>query len=141
MSAGRICNRSVVVASPEESAREGARRMAKHNVGTLVVVDSENRPIGILTDRDITVRCVAADLDPDASLIADVMTAPVETVREATAIEDALAMMAGTAARRMPVVDEDDLLVGILALDDVLELLIEETETIGRLLSRYQPAV
>lgn len=141
MSVGRICSRSVVIASPDESVREGARRMATRNVGSLVVLDGEGVPTGILTDRDVALRCVAADLDPDSSIIGDVMTSPVETVRESVPIEDALRVMAASGARRLPVVDAEDQLVGILALDDVLELLIEETGTIGRLLQRHQPAL
>lgn len=141
MSAGRICSRSVVLATAEESVRTAARRMATRNVGSLVILDGDERPVGILTDRDVALRCVAADLDPDASLVSDIMTSPVETAREDTPIEDALATMAGSGTRRLPVVDAEDRLVGILALDDVLELLIEETGSMGRLLGKHQPAL
>lgn len=141
MSAGRICNRSVVIASPEESVREGARRMATKNVGSLVVLDGDGRPTGILTDRDIAIRCVAGDLDPDGTSVGDVMTSPVETVHVSDSIEDALGLMAASGTRRLPVVDTEHQLVGILSLDDVLELLIEETGTIGHLLQRHQPAL
>lgn len=141
MSVGRICSRSVVIASPEENVREAASRMATRNVGSLVVLDGDGRPTGILTDRDIAIRCVATDLDPDESSVGDIMTSPVETVHVSDSIEDALGMMAASGTRRLPVVDTERQLVGILALDDVLERLIEETGTIGRLLRRHQPAI
>ena len=59
MSAGRVCVREVLVATPEESVREAARRMQKADVGSLVVLDPDRRPVGILTDRDVALRCVA----------------------------------------------------------------------------------
>jgi CBS domain-containing protein len=125
----------VLIASPGETVRAAARRMADAGVGTLVVLDTEKRPVGILTDRDVAVRCVAEGRDPDATSIASLMTAPVASVQESTPIEDALARMAGVGARRLAVVDGEGRLAGVLALDDVLELLAEEAATIGRLLA------
>lgn len=133
MSAGAICVRSVHVASPDESVRTAARRMADADVGTVVVLGEERRPIGVLTDRDVAVRCVAQGLDPEATDVRSVMTVPVTCVRESTPIESALSRMTGAHARRLLVVDEDERLVGLLALDDVLELLAEEFTTIGKL--------
>ncbi len=140
MSAGRICVRTVHIASPDESVREAARRMREADVGTLVVVDDKRNPLGVVTDRDVTLRCVAASRDPDATPVAAVMTAPAHCVSEATAIEEALGCMAGRGARRLVVTDDAGRLVGILALDDVLELLVEEAEVIGRLLRGRHPS-
>lgn len=139
MSVGRICVRSVVLATPDESVREAARRMAERDIGTVVVLGPGQHPLGVITDRDIAVRCVAAGKDPDATAVSDVMTAPMVCVRESTPIEVALERMAGVQARRLGVTDDEDRLVGILALDDVLELLAEELETIGRLLLKHHP--
>jgi CBS domain-containing protein len=113
--------------------------MREAGVGTLVVVDDERRPVGVLTDRDVALRCVAERRDPDATPVAAAMTAPAVCVAEPTPIEDALQRMAGISARRLVVTDDDGRLVGILALDDVLELLVEEAESIGRLLRRRPP--
>ena len=74
--------------------------------------------------------------DPAATAVSSVMTAPPTCIHESTPIESALAHMAGAHVRRLVVVDDDKRLVGILALDDVLELLAEEAATIGRLLGR-----
>ncbi len=136
MSVGRICVRSVVVAEPDESVREAARRMRSEEVGTLVVLDSDDRPEGILTDRDVVVRCVAEYEDPDAMPVSVAMTGPARTISEEAPIEDALSLMAAGGTRRLAVTDDEERLVGMLALDDVLDLLAEEVETIGRLLGR-----
>ncbi|MDX1649558.1 MAG: CBS domain-containing protein [Myxococcota bacterium] len=136
MSIGRICIREVHVADPDESLLEAARRMRDRDVGTLVVVDAERRPVGILTDRDLATRCVAAGCDPAVTKVGSAMTVPVTTAVESTPIEEGIARMSGVPARRLVVVDEDDHLVGVLALDDVLELLVEEMETLGRLVRR-----
>jgi CBS domain-containing protein len=136
MSVGKICSRVVVTARPDENVREAAIRMGRHGVGTLVVVEESNRPVGMLTDRDIALRCVGRSLDPEVSEVGDVMTAPAATVTEETAIEDALSRMAAAGTRRLVVTDASDQLVGILSMDDVLDLLVEEASDLGRILKR-----
>jgi CBS domain-containing protein len=140
MSVGRICTRVVHTAEPDETVRAAAVRMDRENVGSLVVVDDSLRPIGILTDRDVAVRCVSQGVDPDRALVAEVMSVPVSTVLEGAPIESAIRMMAGSRARRSVVVNGAGALVGVLALDDVLELLAEEVEAIGELV-RAQSAM
>jgi CBS domain-containing protein len=140
VSTGAICVRQVEVARPDETVLDVARRMAKAGVGTVVVVAVDSKPLGILTDRDIAVRCVAQARDPAATAVSAVMTAPPTTIHESTPIETALSHMAGAHVRRLVVVDDDKRLVGILALDDVLELLAEEAASIGRLLGRRAAA-
>ena len=139
MSVGRICVRRVVIASHGDSVRQAADRMLAEDVGALVVLDAERRPVGIVTDRDLVARCIAGRRDPEQTTVGDVMSKPAARVDEATPIEDALAEMMRAGARRLPVVDDEGRLVGILALDDVLELLVEEGATIGRLLARRGP--
>ena len=139
MTAGKICVRSVHIAAPDESVRDAARRMSEAAVGTLIVVDDERTPIGLVTDRDVTLRCVAKDRDPNVTPTSAVMTAPIVCVSESTPIKEALGRMAGIPARRLGVTDADGGLAGILALEDVLELLVEEADTIGRLLKRRHP--
>jgi CBS domain-containing protein len=136
MSSGKVCVREVVIAEARENVREAALRMTREEVGTLVVLDEARRPVGILTDRDVLVRCVAPGRDPATTRVADVMSAPVISVSEATPIEDALDRMRVKRVRRLPVVGAQGTLVGILSLDDVLDLIAEETATIGRILRR-----
>lgn len=139
MSVGRICIRAVILAARDESVADAASRMEREGVGTLVVTDALDAPVGILTDRDVALRCVGRGLDPAATEVADVMTAPVDTVPEEAAIEDALSVMAAAGHRRLVVTDDEDRLVGILAMDDVLDLLVEETASIGRILRGQAP--
>lgn len=134
MSVGAICVRSVQVASPEETVRTVAARMAEAGVGTVVVLGVDRRPAGILTDRDVAVRCVAERRDPDTTDVGSVMTVPATCIQQSMPIESALSRMVGIHARRLVVVDDDERLVGILALDDVLELLAEELVSVGKLL-------
>jgi len=134
MSVGRICVRIVHLAEPGETARDAARRMAKKEIGTLIVTDVHRRPLGIVTDRDLMFHCIAEGRDPDRTRVHEVMATPVVAVPESTPIEEALAHMARDGVRRLAVVDGRGALVGVLALDDVLELLAEETATIGRVL-------
>ncbi|MBW2270496.1 MAG: CBS domain-containing protein [Deltaproteobacteria bacterium] len=135
MSVGRICVRSVATITPGETLRAAAQRMRENGVGSLVVVDGKTKPVGLLTDRDLMLRCVADAGDADEVRVAQAMSTPVVTASEAMPIEDVLSQMSASEIRRVPVVDEAGTLVGILALDDVLDLLSEEVTTIGRLLS------
>jgi signal-transduction protein with cAMP-binding, CBS, and nucleotidyltransferase domain len=143
MSVGRICSRVMVTAGPYESVRAAAVRMADSEVGTLVVTEANGAEvaIGIVTDRDIVVRCVAANLDPDSTPVSRVMTTPVQTVDEDAPVEDAVAKMAATGSRRLIVTGKAQGAVGILSLDDVLELLGEETAAITRLLEKQMPHI
>jgi CBS domain-containing protein len=134
-----ICLREVDLADPTESVLEAARRMRERRVGTLVIVDDAGKPIGLLTDRDLALRVVAAGGDPRAMSVGEVMTAHPKTASESTPIESALSLMRSGSFRRLPVVNEDGKLVGIVSLDDVLGLLAEEFELIGRLLEREAP--
>lgn len=139
MSAGRICIRNVDVIDPTESVQTAAGRMHACQVGTLVVVDQARRPIGIVTDRDITVRVVAAGKDVCTTPVLEAMTECPRTIRESTPLEDALRIMRTGRFRRLPVVGPDDRLAGILCLDDILELLAEEFAEIGQLIRAEQP--
>ena len=139
MSVGRICTREVDLAHGEEGVWQAAERMHQRAVGTLVVTDDEKRPVGILTDRDLVERVLAQALDPTATTVGEVMTHAPETVSEQDAIEQAIAIMRRTRCRRLPVVDESGQLVGLLSLDDVLQLLAEELSDVGQLLERQTP--
>ena len=140
MSVGKLCTRTVWIAQPGESVAVAARRMAEHAVGTLVVLDEQRRPVGMLTDRDIVLRVIASGKDPAATSIGDVMSHPIVRADEDTPIEDGIARMASAATRRLVVTDADGRLAGLLALDDVLDLLIEEAKSVGRLLERWRTA-
>jgi CBS domain-containing protein len=143
MSVGRLCSRVIATASPSENMRTAAQRMADHEVGTLVVVGM-GRPgqaVGLLTDRDIALRCVAGRFDPAETTISELMSTPVHTVDEHTPVEEAVARMADLGVRRLVVTGEDNSAVGIFSLDDILELIIEQMGAVGRLLKQQKPGI
>ncbi len=128
MSVALLCNREVVVAAPDTSAREAAELMRIHHVGDLVVVEQrggERCPVGLITDRDLVVEIIAQKVDPASVTVGDLMTRDVETVHEATDFWDALLHMRSCGVRRVPVVDDRGGLVGIFTFDDALELVSE----------------
>lgn len=141
MSVGRICSRSTHLADYEESVQVAADRMKDENVGTLLVTDADRRPIGILTDRDVAVRVVAPGLDARRTKVGQVMSAHPRWVREESSIEEAVATMRSLAVRRLPVVDEGERLVGLVSVDDVLELVAEELGNLGRIVGSSHPGI
>lgn len=141
MSVGRICNRSVDTAETAEGLEVATERMKQRNVGTLVVVDRDRKPIGILTDRDVATRAFGHGTDPRTLSVGDVMTRRPHAVSEDLAIEKALAVMREGPYRRLSVVDTNGRLVGLLSLDDILSLLAGEFSLIGTLVDHEGPAV
>ncbi len=140
MTAGKICVREVDLAKPDETVQVAAQRMHSHNVGSLLVLNQFSAPIGLVTDRDLAIRVVAQGLDPTDATVEQVMTQSPESVHEDTSIEEVLTRMRSGPFRRLPVVDSNDKLVGILSLDDVLNLLIDEFHEIGQLLRKESPS-
>jgi len=122
---GKVCIKPVVTASTRMTVEEAARAMRSKNVGALVVVNA-GRPVGMLTDRDIAVEVVARGMDPDSVRVGDVMHKKLMTIREDLGILDAVKTFARTGIRRLPVVSKSGLLVGVIAVDDLVMLLGNE---------------
>lgn len=141
MPIGEICSREVVFARRNESIVEAARLMREHHVGDVIVVDEREGtrvPAGILTDRDIVVEIVAKGVDPGAVTIADAMSAEVTTAREQDGIYETIEHMREKGVRRLPVVNAKGALVGLVSLDDLLDLLGDEIGSLAKLVSREQ---
>ncbi len=139
MMIGEMCNRDVVVIAKDDTITEAARLMRHHHVGALVVTAEREGltvPVGILTDRDLVVEVLAQDVDPRAVTIGDIMSAELLTARSADSLWDTLQRMRQSGARRVPVVDDGGGLQGIVAVDDILELLAEELGVLARLVAR-----
>ena len=139
MKAGELCNREVVTASRQTSIREAARLMRDQHVGSLVIVekqDSLSIPVGIITDRDLVIEILAEDVDLETVTIGDVMSYALLKVSEQESVFDTAQRMRARGVRRVPVIAESGALIGILALDDMLELLSEELSLLARLTSR-----
>lgn len=122
MHVNEICTWQLDKAAPQETVLDIARRMNDRNVGALVIVDDDDRAVGIVTDRDITIRVTAQGRDAIALPISEVMTPEPETVSEMTTAREALYAMRAGGFRRLPVVNNQKQVVGIVTLDDLLEL-------------------
>lgn len=139
MRAGEICNREVVVIDSGSSIVEAARVMREFHVGDLVVVNERHgkqAPIGILTDRDITLEIVAKGIDPETVSVGDAMSFELVTADENDEFMQVIELMRDRGVRRVPVVDADQALLGILAVDDVLDLVSEIFVDIAHLVDR-----
>jgi CBS domain-containing protein len=136
-----ICTRDFVYASPQTSVCEAAKIMRKLHIGGLIVAQVEGArqvPLGIVTDRDIVVGVVAAELSPTTLTLSEIMGPELVTAREDEDVFDAIQRMRSAGVRRMPVVAADGSLCGIVSLDDILEALAEEMNQIASLIAREQ---
>jgi CBS domain-containing protein len=128
-----------VTAHPDETVAEAAKRMRDRHVGDLLVADTQARPMGILTDRDIVVSAVAQSPDKlESLLVSDVMSRDLVTARADETLDDALNAMRTRGVRRLPVVSADGRLEGIVAFDDILEAMSEELGELVGLVAREQ---
>ncbi len=128
MLVGEYCNREVVVVEKQSSISEAARIMREHHVGDVLVIRAEGGkqfPVGILTDRDITLEIVATGTDPEGVSVADAMSFELVTVFDDDDLMHVIELMRDRGIRRIPVIDRDEALVGILTVDDLLDLLSE----------------
>ncbi len=129
MSLERFTRRELVTCTAAETAGDVARLMHERHVGSVIVVD-EGRPIGIVTDRDLVIR-VMAEGWPLTRPAREIMSQDLVTARVGEPIDHALYLMRHHGVRRLPVVDENGALVGLLALDDVLVLLSGEVSSVA----------
>lgn len=139
MNAGEICNREVVAANPNMNLAEAAMLMREQHVGSLVVcVDrlSERTPVGMLTDRDLTVAVVAKELHPRKVNVGEVMSPELFTVREKDSVAEVLRLMRERGVRRVPVVTESGALAGIVTIDDVLDIVAEQLRDVVHAIER-----
>lgn len=142
MPIGDVCVRDVVVSGQDTTVREAAKLMSQHHVGNLVVVREKaggrTIPIGIITDRDIVRNVVAEALEPATFTLGDLVARDLVTAREDQGVFECMQDMRINGIRRMPVVDRDGGLVGIISLDDLIQLLAEEMGELAKLISREQ---
>jgi CBS domain-containing protein len=118
MLVGEVMTRDVTAVSTHATVREAAQQMDQLNVGALPVCEGQ-RLVGMITDRDITVRCTAAGSSPDATQVNDVMSGDVRWCREDDQVAKATEEMSHMQVRRLPVVDRGQNLVGIVSLGDL----------------------
>ncbi len=138
MRVGEVCNREVVVIDRSATLLEAARLMRSQHVGDLVVVDEQdgNRiPVGILTDRDMVIALIAEEVPLNSVSVGDVMSFELVIARESDGWFETVERMRDRGIRRLPVVAENGSLVGILTVDDMLDLLAEQLSALVRLVA------
>ena len=139
MAITEFCVRDVVSGSRDTSVVDAAALMRREHVGNVIVVDQvggKRVPVGIVTDRDIVVEVVATGLDPKLIKLGDLVIAPLVTAKEGAGYAETVRLMSVKGIRRMPVVDADGALVGIITLDDMLRQLAGPLEALSQLARR-----
>ena len=141
MPVGEVCVREVIFCNRSTTINEAAQLMRQYHVGDLLVVDEKDGkriPVGIITDRDIVLSVVAVKLDPGVISAGDIFSEKIVTVREDQNLFDTIQLMRAHGIRRMPVVDQQGTLAGIVSVDDLVQLLAEEMSELAKLISKEQ---
>lgn len=132
-----LARSEVVTATTQTAVVDVAETMADETVGCVVITDDET-PVGIVTDRDLALRCVAEAADPTELTAQNVMTEDLETINRDAGFYEAVERMSDNGVRRLPVVD-DETLVGILTTDDLTELLANEQQELAEVIRAQRP--
>lgn len=127
-----LMTKRTVYVDQEEPVTAAARLLKRDNIGSVPVCDEKGKVQGILTDRDIALRCVAAGIDPEKTKIREIMTTGVYTVSPTDSVDDAAALMGKAQVRRLPVC-ENGTLVGMLSLADLATSTACDTEAAAAL--------
>ncbi|MDZ4844502.1 MAG: CBS domain-containing protein [Chitinophagales bacterium] len=141
MHIGAICSRETIIASPADSIQTASQQMLQYNVGSLVLVETDakgNKPVGIVTDRDIVLKVIAPELKISEVKLADIMSTKLLTAKETDDVYETLKKMRAKVVRRIPVVDEEGYLKGMLTIDDLLEFFNKEMGEVVSLFKKEQ---
>jgi CBS domain-containing protein len=136
-----ICNREVVIVGKNDAVSEVAKLMRDYHVGTVVAVeehDGRRYPVGILTDRDIVIELLAKDVDIHSVTAGDVMSREIASANENDGIIDTIRLMRQKGIRRLPVTGDDGALVGIVTVDDLLDIIAEQLQYLAALIGKQQ---
>lgn len=141
MPIGEFCNREVVYATRKTSLPEAAQLMRRYHVGDLVVVDEidgKRVPVGIVTDRDMVIEIISQSLDLNEFSVGDIMSPQLVSVQEKEGVLETIRLMRAKGIRRIPVVNQEGGLEGIVSADDILDLLAEEMAELAKVAPREQ---
>jgi len=132
-----LARSDVVTASIDESVHELAAMMHDEAVGSIVITD--DGPVGIVTDRDLTMQVLGEQADPDELMAEDVMSDGLQTIEHDAGFYEATELMSEHGIRRLPVTDADGALQGIITADDLNELLAEEHQALANVIQAQRP--
>jgi CBS domain-containing protein len=133
-----ICVLDVVTCRPSLSVWAAAQLMREHHTGDVVVVDEDDELAGIITDRDIVLEVVALGKDSTKTTVGDVMTKRTVVAGDSEDLAQALERMSTHGVRRIPVVDGEEHVVGIITLDDILHAHAKQTAQLLDVVSKEQ---
>lgn len=133
-----VARDGVMTAHPDQSAGNLATVMAEEDVGS-VLIEEDGKPVGIVTDRDLVLEVLEPRRDPGAVTAADVMTATPATMHEESGVMEATEAMYEHGVRRLPVVDANGDVAGIVTLDDLLVLLSDELGNLAGVVEAESP--
>jgi CBS domain-containing protein len=136
-----ICTTDVVFCDRQATVPQVARLLRSKHTGDVVVVDDpdgERVPVGLVTDRDIVVRVIGADLDPQQVTAGQLMRTPVVTAADSEDSSQAIARMRAHGVRRLPVTGPGGRLVGIVTLDDLLRLIVADAGSLLGIVAKEQ---
>lgn len=136
-----ICNREVVIAQKNDTLVEAAKLMREYQVGSIVIVEERNGlryPVGIVTDRDLVIELIAKEVDINSVTLGDVMYRDIVLGKENDDVNETIKIMRQRGIRRLPVVDDRGVLVGIVTMDDLIDLIAEELKDLVALIGKQQ---
>jgi len=135
-----VCQNNVVSVTPDTTVKFVAELMKEKNIGCVVIAEN-NKPVGIVTDRDFAIRGGHLCEEEETRIISEIMTENVKTIRKDTDFFDAIQEMKSFGVRRLPVVDMGGRLVGLITLDDIIRLLARELGEIARIIGKESPKI
>lgn len=141
MPIGEVCNRDVICIEKHESALKAAQLMREYHVGDVIVTekhDDKVTPIAILTDRDLVIEVIAAEISSQDVTVKDIMSQYLLTAMEDEDVSDVVQKMQDKGVRRVPVINKQEALVGIFTLDDLIELMAEQLTDVVHLIQKEQ---
>ncbi|HUI62438.1 MAG TPA: CBS domain-containing protein [Steroidobacteraceae bacterium] len=130
---GEICTSEVVCCRPQTSALDAAKLMRQKHVGDVVVVsdpEQERIPLGIVTDRDLTIEVLGCGREASGVPMSALVRTPVVIAKDSEDVRAVVGRMRSHGVRRIPVVDDQGVLVGIVSFDDVLQALLSDMQTL-----------
>jgi len=139
MPISEFCNRDVVFATRKMSIPEAAQLMRQFHVGDLVVVDEldgKRMPVGMVTDRDMVIQIISKSLDFNEFSVGDIMSPQLVSVQEKEGVFETIRLMRAKGIRRIPVVNQEGGLEGIVSAEDILDLLAEEMTELAKVAPR-----
>jgi len=127
MKVGSLCSRTIVAIDASVTLRHAAQVMLAHHVGALLVTveaDGRRDALGLVTDRDLVIACVARELAPSEVLVGGIATRPLISIASSSSASDAASLMHSSGVRRLLVIDDEGQAMGLLSIDDLLEALL-----------------